>query len=70
MILSRISSQAQTTLPQPVRLALGVGDGDTLAYEIKGRSVVVTKATAPAEDPFAVFSEWPSQEDGEAFADL
>jgi len=70
MITSRISSKAQTTLPRAVRAALGVGGGDDLVYEIKGRSVVLTKAATAVEDPFAVFEEWASEEDAQAFADL
>ena len=52
MITSRLSSKAQTTLPRAVRTALGVGEGDELAYKIKGRTVLVTKATAAVDGPF------------------
>lgn len=70
MITSRISSKAQTTLPRAVRIALGVSEGDQLAYEIKGRTVVIAKAGAPQEDPFAVFDEWSSEQDAKAYAGL
>lgn len=77
MITSKLTSKAQTTIPQPVRLALGVSAGDELAYVIEAGRVVLTKASPkrphrgdPLEDPFATFWEWDSLEDNEDFADL
>ena len=71
MILSRISSKAQTTVPLAVRLALGVAPGDELAYAIEDGRVVLTKATRAAQDdPFATFTEWDSEADRRAFAGL
>ena len=72
MITSKITSKAQTTIPQPVRNALGLREGDEIVYEIEGDRVVLTKARAPgfAEDPFAVFTEWDSEADREGYADL
>jgi antitoxin PrlF len=72
MISSRLTSKAQTTIPQPVRIALGVRDGDEIAYEIKGDCVVLTKKPieAPADDPFRTFEEWESEADRRAYANL
>ena len=71
MILSRISSKAQTTVPLAVRLALGVAPGDQLAYAIEDGRVVLTKAMhAAQDDPFATFTEWDSEADRRAFAQL
>jgi len=71
MITSRITSKAQTTIPKPVRDALHVGTGDELAYKIEDGRVVVTKASRPpADDPFATFDEWESENDRRAYADL
>ena len=72
MITSKITSKAQTTIPQPVRTALGLREGDELAYQIDGDRVVLTKARLAgfAEDPFATFSEWDSDADREGYADL
>jgi antitoxin PrlF len=72
MISSRLTSKAQTTIPQAVRTALKVRPGDSLAYEIDGNRVIVTKAAADAgaEDPFATFTEWESEADRRAYADL
>jgi antitoxin PrlF len=71
MITSKLTSKAQTTIPQPVRAALRVNAGDEIAYTIEGDRVILTKASAaPADDPFATFSEWASDNDREAYAKL
>jgi antitoxin PrlF len=71
MITSKLTSKAQTTVPQPVRAALRVREGDVLAYTIEGDRVILTKASqAVGDDPFATFSEWASENDRRAYADL
>ena len=77
MITSKLTTKAQTTIPQPVRAALDVHPGDEIAYAIEEGRVVLTKAMprrprrgAPFDDPFAAFSEWASEEDDKAFARL
>jgi antitoxin PrlF len=71
MIISKLTSKSQTTIPLPVRDALGVGPGDQLAYTIEGERVILTKSTKiPADDPFATFSEWSSDADREGYAGL
>jgi len=76
MITSKLTSKAQTTLPQAVRAALGVGPGDEIAYVIEDGKVALLKVPAkprsgmPIDDPFACFREWDTPEDEEAFADL
>lgn len=66
MIHSRISSKAQTTIPRAVREALGVREGDVLAYEIEGDRVVLKRAkpsVEPSDNPFATFTEWADELD-------
>lgn len=71
MITSTLSTKSQTTIPQPVRVALRLGEGDILAYRIEGDSVILTRATpAPADDPFATFGEWDTDADRRAYAGL
>lgn len=36
VITSRLNSKAQATIPQPVRAALRLREGDELVYEIRG----------------------------------
>jgi antitoxin PrlF len=68
MITSRLTSKAQTTVPQAVRTALGLKPGDEVAYSIEQGRVVLTKAvTAAIEDPFAAFGEWHSTDDAQAY---
>jgi antitoxin PrlF len=71
MITSKITSKAQTTIPQPVRAALHVGEGGELAYRIEGNHVILTKARRdPIDDLFVTFREWSSEADQRAYGDL
>ena len=72
MIISKLTTKAQTTIPQPVRAALHLGPGDQLAYEIDDRRVILTKATSSGktDDPFRTFREWSSDADTKAYARL
>ncbi|MFG1346368.1 type II toxin-antitoxin system PrlF family antitoxin [Xanthobacter autotrophicus DSM 431] len=58
MIVSKLTSKAQTTIPQAVRAALHLKEGDEIAYSIEDGRVVLTKAGPKGgDDPFATFSE-------------
>jgi len=72
VITSKLTTKAQTTIPQPIRAALGLREGDELAYQIDGARVILTKATGvrEADDPFSTFSEWSSAADRKAYGDL
>ena len=72
MIVSKLTSKAQTTIPQPVRVALGLEPGDELLYEIVDERVILTKARRgpTTDDPFRAFEEWSSAADTRAYADL
>lgn len=71
MVTSKLTSKAQTTVPQAVRAALGLREGDELLYEIEGERVVLKKALrAAADDPFACFDEWDGETDRAAYANL
>ncbi|MFH0340643.1 MAG: AbrB/MazE/SpoVT family DNA-binding domain-containing protein [Chromatiales bacterium] len=72
MITSRLTSKAQTTIPQPVRAALHLHEGDELMYQLDGERVILTKARRGdvVDDPFRAFQEWNSEADRKAYADL
>jgi antitoxin PrlF len=71
MITSKLTSKAQTTVPQPVRIALQLKEGDEIAYNIQNGQVILSRASrAPVEDPFATFEEWASVADRKAYAGL
>jgi antitoxin PrlF len=72
MITSRLTSKAQTTIPQAVRTALGLRPGDSIAYQIEDGRAVLTRFSLNAEsdDPFGTFSEWSSTADEQAYGKL
>ena len=71
MITSRLTSKAQTTIPQPVRAALHLKEGDEIIYSIDGDRVVLTRAVKEQmDDPFTCFSEWAGEADRRAYAGL
>ncbi len=72
MISSKLTSKAQTTIPQPVRVALRLEPGDELVYEIVDQRVILTKARTigRADDPFRTFHEWSTEADAKAYAEL
>jgi antitoxin PrlF len=68
---SKLSVKSQTVLPREVREQLRVAPGDRLRYVVDDRGVRIEKAAgSPDDDPFAAFSEWSTEADEEAFADL
>jgi antitoxin PrlF len=72
MITSKLTSKAQTTIPQPVRRALQLQAGDDIGYEVRADGVVVLTRVAAAldQDPFGAFDEWASLEDEQAYGQL
>ena len=71
MITSKLTSKAQTTIPQPVRAALKLREGDELVYQIEPDRVILTKAGKGAgDDPFRSFEEWDSEADRKAYGKL
>ena len=59
MIVSKLTSKSQTTIPQPARQALRLRQGDQIAYRIEGGRAVISKVmpSAHSDDPFATFGE-------------
>ena len=72
MITSKLTSKAQTTIPQPVRSALHLVEGDHIEYKIEGEKVILVKhaAETSGDNPFATFEEWNSEADRRAYGDL
>jgi antitoxin PrlF len=72
MITSKLTSKAQTTIPQPVRAALHLNEGDELVYQIEENRVILTKASSSkaGDDPFRTFTEWSSAADKKAYGNL
>lgn len=72
VITSKLTTKAQTTIPQPVRAALRLQPGDALAYEIEEERVILTKSRRGSKtgDPFRTFGEWNSEADSKAYGKL
>ena len=71
MLMSRLSSKGQVTIPKPIREALGLTPGDRVAYEIDTEGVRLVRV-----EPFDVafdaalaetLEEWVTPEDEAAF---
>jgi antitoxin PrlF len=72
MIIGRITAKSQTTIPRAVRMALGIGPGDDIAYEIKRDKVVITRVSRVPDSfvaNFSTFNEWADEAD-RAYDDL
>lgn len=67
---SKITSKSQTVIPRAVREKLGLAPGDMLDYIETDEGMVIEKARMIEDDPFATFSEWSSDADEKAYADL
>jgi len=67
---SKVTTKAQTVIPREVRARLGLKAGDRLAYRITPKGVIIEKAQAEGDDPFATFTEWGSDADEQAFGTL
>jgi antitoxin PrlF len=69
-VTSKVTSKSQTVIPAVIREKLGVGPGDVLRYVETADGIVIEKARVIEEDPFATFSEWATEADNKAYADL
>ena len=74
MDLSVVSSKGQFTIPKAVREALGLKPGDLVSLELEGDSVrlrfVQPVDQTCAQSLQAGLSEWASDADDTAFADM
>ena len=65
---ARVSTKSQLVLPKRVREKLGIGPGDLVQFVERDGAIVIERfEREPVEDPFALFDEWSSPEDCEAF---
>jgi antitoxin PrlF len=48
---SQLTATGQTTVPKPVRDALGIGPGDRIAFRVDERGVTLHRADDEHEDP-------------------
>lgn len=74
MVLAKLTSKGQVTVPKEIRVKLHLRTGDTLSYEVEGDMVKVRKV-APFDAAWTqavagTLEEWQSPEDDEAFGGL
>jgi antitoxin PrlF len=70
LVTSKVTSKSQTVIPAVIREKLGVGPGDVLRYVETADGILIEKARTVEDDPFATFSEWATEADDNAYADL
>lgn len=74
MIVSKVTSKYQATIPAEIRKKLGLQGGDTVAFEVVDGEVRLRRAT-PLDVQFAqaltdTLIEWNSDNDNKAYRDL
>ena len=72
--VAKLTTKFQATIPAPVRKALEIKQGDTVAFDICDGVVTLRRAT-PTDIAFAkavegTLSEWHSEADEQAYRDL
>ncbi len=74
MVLAKLTTKGQVTVPKEVREKLRLKAGDVLAYEVDGNTAHIRKLErfdAQWHDALSAnLEEWNSREDEEAFRDL
>jgi antitoxin PrlF len=71
VLLSKLTSKAQTVIPREVRSRLDLKPGDVVRYRYTEGGVVIDKLPAPSDDDtLASFSEWTSPSDDQAYGNL
>jgi antitoxin PrlF len=67
LITSKLTSKAQTTIPQAVRRHLGLKEGDLLGFAIEGGRVMLCKPLTTPHEARTVFGEWESDADQKSY---
>lgn len=73
--VAKITSKGQTTIPADIRVALQVGPGDKLAWEVLEAGVVQVRRVQPLDVEYlqameGTLDEWAGAADEEAYRDL
>ncbi len=74
LLISKVTSKFQTTIPQSIRDAMGISQGDGIVFEMEEGRVFI-KRLQPLDLDYlnalsGTLSEWSSTEDEEAYRDL
>jgi antitoxin PrlF len=73
--IAKITTKGQTTIPQDIRAALGVGPGDLLAWEVTADGSARVRRVQPLDLDYlraveGTLSEWAGAADEDAYRDL
>ena len=73
--IAKITAKGQTTIPQDIRAALGVGPGDLLAWEVIPDGSARVRRVQPLDLDYlraveSTLSEWASAADEAAYREL
>lgn len=72
---SKLTSKYQATIPKEVRKQLQLKPGDAISFHVGQNGSIIIKKAMPFDKAYAqslsnVLSEWESEEDEQAYADL
>ena len=74
LLVSKVTSKFQTTIPQSIRDVMGISQGDAVVFEIEEGRVFINRLQPLDLDYLnavsGTLSEWLSPEDEEAYRDL
>ncbi len=70
VLLSKLTSKAQTVIPKQIRARLDLKPGDVVRYRVTDGGVIIDKLPPAVEEDLAAFGEWASAADERAYADL
>jgi len=73
--IAKITAKGQTTIPADIRVAMGIGPGDLIAWDITAAGIARVRRIQPADLEYlkaveATLSEWQGPADEEAYRDL
>ena len=75
MLVSKLSSKSQITLPKKIREAAGLHPGDLVVYEVQKKGIIELKRIDVFDAAFHAalsntMDEWSTHQDEAAFGDL
>jgi antitoxin PrlF len=75
LAIAKITAKGQTTIPQDVRVALGVSAGDLIAWEVGADGTATVRRVQPLDLEYlraveGTLSEWAGSADEEAYRGL
>jgi antitoxin PrlF len=71
VMLSKLTTKAQTVIPREIRARLDLKPGDVVRYRATEAGILIDKLPPQGDDDMlAVFSEWSSSADDLAYRNL